>query len=180
MCSYGNLQESNTQYPILGFTQNLFGFAKDLLLMKVKILQSETIHVPLWEIITKSSSWKLPARSSAAVSRCSSTEVRKTMLIFFTNREFQLHFKGEYPCWLPYIIAVDLSPPQRLRPGIVLFVVHFMYDRYGSLGVHESQMPIVVSSPSESLRCHQSLRNRFLQHICIEKCCEDWKEKEIK
>lgn len=109
-----------------------------------KALWSGTICVPLW--FRKSSNWKLLARSSAAVSRSRSTEVRKNnvCLVFLQKRELKLHFKGEYPRWLPCVVAVDFvtSTKTALRPATVLFVVPFSCSRNGSLEVHESQMLI--------------------------------------
>lgn len=64
-----------------------------------------------------------------------------------------------------------------LGPEIVLFVVSLMCERKSSLGVHESQMPIVVPSPSEPLRCHECQEKKNSQHIWFKKCCVDGKEK---
>lgn len=158
------------------FSHKLYlGLLKDLLKWKGKLCGlGPSMYLSDSEITIKSSNWKLLARSSAAVSRNSSTEVRKNNAYFYQQR-IQIALQGRIPMLLALHCCKRLvtSTKTTLRPEIVLFVVRFMCDRNGSLGNHESQMLIVVFSPSEPLRCHQSLRKRFLQHVCFEKRCVD-------
>lgn len=126
MCSYGNLQDSNTQYRILVFPQTLFRFNKKLTKMEGKALQSGAIRVPLW--FRNYHKIKQLETAGQKLSSCQQEQlhwIQKKTILIFTNRESKLHFKREYPCCLPYIVAIVLSLPWRVRPEIVLFVVHF-------------------------------------------------------
>lgn len=178
-CSYGNLKDSNIQYWILVFSQTLFKFTKRSTDIKWKALGlRQSTYLCDSEITIKSSTWKLLANSSTAVSRNSSTEVRKNNADFYQQRIQiarlgRVHILGSWHLCNRLVISTKSA----LRPGVVLFVVRLMWERKGSLGAHESQMPIVASSPSESLRCHEGQRKKISQHICFKKCCADGKEK---
>jgi len=102
------------------------------------------------EIAIKSSNRKRLARSTAAVSRNISTEVRKNNADFYRQR-IQIALQGRIPMLVALHCCNRLvtSTKTTLRPEILLFVVHFMCDRNGSLGVPDCQMLTIVSSPSE-------------------------------
>lgn len=131
------------------------------------------------EIIIKSSTWKLLASSSTAGLRNSSTEVRKNNADFYqqiiqTAHLGRVHMLGSWH----HCNRLVTSTKTPLRPEIVLFVVRLLCEGKGSIGVHESQMPIVVSSPSEHLRCHECQRKKKFPTDLLQEVLCRWKGKE--
>lgn len=169
---------SSTEY--LSFPKPSLNLLKDLLKLKGNLCSMGlSTYLSDSETATKSSSWKLLANSSTAVIRKSSTEVRKNNADFYQQRIQIAHLGRAHllGSW-HHCNRLVTSTKTTLRPEIVLFVVHLMCERKGSLGVHESQMPIVVSSPSEPLRCHECQRKKISPtHLLWEVLCR-WKGKE--
>lgn len=168
---------SNTEY--LSFPKSYLNLLKDLVILKGKLCGlGQSTYLSDSEITVKSSTWKLLANSSTAVIRNNSTEVRKNWRWFLPTESSNCSSRESTHAGLLTTLQQTCHLHKTtLRAEIVLFVLCLTCDRKGFLWVHESQVPIVVSRPSEPLRCHECQRKRFSQHVCFKKCCEDEKEK---